>query len=266
MAISYEEIKDNRKKLRAMTGHDKKEIEALLPLFTQALNRQEVKRKVSNRQRKRKLPPPLSCLFFILVNHKLNPLQTVMGVLFGMSQSQVNEWIHRLTPVLAEALERDGYLPEREPTQVAQAIQESQDNEFVLDGTERRRGRPVDNQEQRAYYSGKKKAHTIKNNVLTERNGQRVIYLSQTYPGRPTIKRLKTSNILIILRLCSVSKTQVFKALNRRGQPKKKPPKQERPWVDKSINSAISSLRVTGEQAISGIKRMRIVKDPLRCT
>jgi len=48
-------------------------------------------------------------------------------------------------------------------------------------------------------------------------------------------------------------------------QPKKKPPKQERPLVDKLINSAISSLLVTGEQAINGIKRMRIVKYTLRC-
>ena len=278
MAISYEEIKENPKKLRAMTGHDKEEIEALLPLFTQALNRQEVKRKVSNRQRKRKLgggqkrklTTPLSCLFFILVNHKLNPLQAVMGVLFGMSQSQVNEWIHRLTPVLAEALERDGYLPERDPTQVAQAIQDSHDNEFVLDGTERRRGRPVDNQEQRAYYSGKKKAHTIKNNVLTERNGQRVIYLSQTYPGRTHDKKIEDIEHPDYPETMIRIQDTGFQGSQPEGviiiQPKKKPPKQERPLVDKIINSAISSLRVTGEHAISGIKRMRIVKDPLRCT
>ena len=45
------------------------------------------------------------------------PLQVVQAKLFGMSQSSANEWIHFLLPVLAEALDTLGVLPEREAAQ-----------------------------------------------------------------------------------------------------------------------------------------------------
>ena len=37
---------------------------------------------------------------FILVYFRLYPIQAVQGLLFGMSQPQANEWVHRLTPFL----------------------------------------------------------------------------------------------------------------------------------------------------------------------
>jgi hypothetical protein len=41
---------------------------------------------------------------FILVYQKTNPLQTIHGLHFGLSQPQTNYWIHRLLPVLRRAL------------------------------------------------------------------------------------------------------------------------------------------------------------------
>ncbi len=46
---------------------------------------------------------------------KTYPLQALMGELFGLSQPRVNYWIHRLLPVLREALDEVGVLPERTP-------------------------------------------------------------------------------------------------------------------------------------------------------
>ncbi len=37
-------------------------------------------------------------LLFALVYQKSYPLQSVMGELFGMGQSQANEWIHNFYP------------------------------------------------------------------------------------------------------------------------------------------------------------------------
>jgi hypothetical protein len=37
--------------------------------------------------------------------------------------------------------------------------------------------RPKDKEKQKSHYSGKKKKHTVKNNVITERRGK-VLYLS----------------------------------------------------------------------------------------
>lgn len=39
------------------------------------------------------------------------------------------------------------------------------------------------------YYSGKKKTHTLKNNVITERDGK-VVFLSDTYDGKKHDKKI----------------------------------------------------------------------------
>ncbi|OQY45670.1 MAG: hypothetical protein B6242_09810 [Anaerolineaceae bacterium 4572_78] len=42
-------------------------------------------------------------LVFILFYLRFYPIQVVLAFLFGMSQAQANEWIHRLTPILNQA-------------------------------------------------------------------------------------------------------------------------------------------------------------------
>jgi len=53
-----------------------------------------------------------------------------------------------------------------------------------LDGTERRINRPLNEEQQRRKYSGKKKTHTAKNLVLVNENTRRVVYLSETTKGK----------------------------------------------------------------------------------
>jgi len=54
-------------------------------------------------------------LLFVLVYQKGYPLQAILGELFGISQGRANEWIHRLLPILKQALDDLGVLPERDP-------------------------------------------------------------------------------------------------------------------------------------------------------
>ena len=58
---------------------------------------------------------PEEKLLFLLVYLKTYPLQVLMGELFGLSQPGVNYWIHRLLPVMRDALDTLGVLPERNP-------------------------------------------------------------------------------------------------------------------------------------------------------
>ena len=95
-----------------------------------------------------------------------------------MSQSQTCEWIHILTQVLGISLKKLGHIPERDAQKVKELLEsymdksseccdvKSEEENFAIDGTERRRQRPKDQQEQKRFYSGKKKAHTVKNNVI----------------------------------------------------------------------------------------------------
>jgi len=56
-----------------------------------------------------------------LVHQKTYPLQTLLGEVFTLSQPRVNEWVHRLLPILKAALDEVGVLPERDPRQFAQS-------------------------------------------------------------------------------------------------------------------------------------------------
>ena len=103
-------------------------------------------------------------LLFILVYHKTYPLQTMQGLHFGLSQPQANYWIHHLLPVLQRALSDLQLTPERQASAVANsALVQEGAPDLLLDGTKRRRQRPQEAAQQRAHYSGKKKAHTDKN-------------------------------------------------------------------------------------------------------
>lgn len=164
--LTYEELKKIPSRFLSLTSLTIEEFDDLLVSFKQEWAA-DVEKRANLKPRKRRpgggRRPTLlrdeARLLFILVYLKLYPLQEVQGLLFGMSQSQANDWIHRLTPIVQATLGREEVLPEREPANLEQVLDGYEFLEFSIDGTERRRQRPVDNVQQRDYYSGKKNAH-----------------------------------------------------------------------------------------------------------
>jgi len=190
--LTYETLKKKPKELLALTGLARREFNELLPVFAQALTAAEAAKKPKRKKRQRAAgggrKPGLGSaedkLLFILVYTKTYPLQVVQGQLFGMSQSSASEWIQRLLPVLAAALEALGVLPERDGTQVARhERRQGKTPDLIVDGVERRRQRPKDAKTQAIHYSGKKKGHFDKNVVVVNTRSKRVSYLSETLPG-----------------------------------------------------------------------------------
>jgi hypothetical protein len=190
--LTYETLKKKPKKLLALTGLARREFDELLPVFAQALTAAEAAKKPKRKQRQRAAgggrKPGLGSaedkLLFILVYTKTYPLQVVQGQLFGMSQSSASEWIQRLLPILAAALEALGVLPERDGAQVArQKRRPGETPDLVVDGVERRRLRPKDAKMQTIHYSGKKKGHFDKNVVVVQTRSKQIGYLSETLPG-----------------------------------------------------------------------------------
>ena len=130
-------------------------------------------------------------LLFALVYQKSYPVQSIMGELFGMGQPQANEWIHKLLPILKQALDNLGYEPERDPKKFKQRERDRKDaSDSIIDGTERRRQRPKQKEKQALHYSGKKKIHSDKNILIATVKKKRISYLSQTYPGKTHDKKI----------------------------------------------------------------------------
>jgi Helix-turn-helix of DDE superfamily endonuclease/DDE superfamily endonuclease len=198
--ITYKDLRSDRRQFLALTGLMLSEFHRLLTAFPQAYQQLYPANRTAEgqpRQRsvgggcKGRLEQPEDKLLFILVYLKAYPLQAVMGELFGLSQPQVNYWIHRLLPVLRTALDDLGVLPERDPTHFAQTpCASGKSPRLIIDATERRRQRPKDPEKQALFYSGRKKKHCDKNLVVVNTRGQRIGYLSQTYPGKTHEKKI----------------------------------------------------------------------------
>jgi len=127
----------------------------------------------------------------VLVYLKTYPLQAVLGQLFGLSTAQANYWLHHLLPVVRAALDDLGVLPERDGARIVRQIDQPVGApRLIIDGTERRRQRPKKTEKQAAHYSGKKKAHTDKNVLLVSGTSERIVFLSGTYAGKVSDKRI----------------------------------------------------------------------------
>jgi hypothetical protein len=235
--LKYEDLKNRPKELLAATGLKADEFEALLAVFAENYEAnypadQTVEGKPRQRQRggggKATLRTMEDRLLFILVYEKTYPLQTMLGLQFGLSQGRANIWIHRLLPVVRQALERMKLTPERDGAAVAVSALASEGSaDLVIDGTERRRQRPRDEIQQKEQYSGKKKAHTDKNLVLVNRHSQKVVYLSPTQPGRKHDKKLADEAAIAYPSGATLGKDTGFQGYVPPGvlawQPKKSP-------------------------------------------
>lgn len=275
--LCYDKMKNKPTVLLALTSLSRAEFEQLLPVFERAWQRyvaeqgeEKERQRAQGGGRKPVLQSMTDRLLFILFYLKTYPLQEVLAFLFEMSQGQANVWIDRLATVLKMSLEEMQYLPERDASRLGEVLAECETLEFVLDGTERRRQRPKDDEEQRKHYSGKKKAHTIKNNVIVHPESRRVCYLSATVTGKKHDKKLADEEALTFPTHSVLWQDTGFQGFAPERvivlQPKKKPKGKELTLAEKMINRIISSARIVVENVIAGIKRCRILKDVFRNT
>ncbi len=260
--------------MQSLTGLKPDEFETLLESFAKAWEtfvsetfQREGRKRAYGAGRKPQLKQLEDKLLFILVYFRLYPTQAVQGFLFGMGQAQANEWVHRLTGVLNQALGYEQQLPEREPANLEAVLSRCPSLAFMVDGTERPINRPQDKTDPKRYYSGKKKSHTVKNNVISARGGK-VLFLSDTYEGKKHDKKIADEEGYRFPQGSVLWQDTGFQGFAPHGvkikQPKKKPRNGELSDAQKQENRQISKIRVEGEHQIGGIKRCQIVVQKFR--
>jgi len=234
--ITYARLKEKPKAFLAATGLHVNEFEQLLPRFQEKLvgqrppDNQTTQGKPRQRRGgagpKERLRTVEDKLLFILVYQKTYPLQTMLGLHFGLSQPRANYWIHALLPSLREVLAEMGLTPERDPQAVAEnALVNEAAPDLLIDGTERRRQRPKDPQQQAEHYSGKKKAHTDKNLLLVNGHTRKVVYLGPTASGSQHDKKMADEESIVYPPVATLGKDTGFQGYEPAGvltfQPKK---------------------------------------------
>jgi len=95
---------------------------------------------------------------FLLYYLKVYPTFVVLGAQFGLSRSKACENVHKLAPILHQALADLAVLPHRSFHSVQDLNKACEGLEkIIIDVTERRHQRPQDSEAQSELYSGKKK-------------------------------------------------------------------------------------------------------------
>src|SRR3972149_923808 len=275
--MKYTELRRHPAVFQSFTGLNLAAFSELLASFEQAyeddLNKRDEER-AGRRQRERgagrngALISLENKLLFILFYFKIYPVQEVQGYLFGMGQTQAGEWIHRLAPILNQALGYEKQLPARKTQDIEQVLAACPGLEFIIDGTERPIRRPKNKDKQKEYYSGKKKRHVVKNNVVSEKRTKKVKALSATCEGKKHDKKLADEQAIRFPKGSTVWKDTGFQGYEPENvityQPMKKPKGKELTAEQKERNKQISKERIGVEHSIGGIKVFGIVRDVYR--
>lgn len=275
--IRYESLKQKPAVFQSFTGLTLTAFGRLLLAFAEVyeadLDRRDQQRgQVRQRQRGGgrlgALPTPADKLVFILFYFKFYPVQVVQGYFFGLGQPQANDWIHRLTPLLRQALGEERQLPARQTKDIAQVLAACPGLTFILDGTERPIRRPKNPDQQRHYYSGKKKRHTVKNNLVTDQRTGKIKVLSPTVEGKKHDKKLAEEQDIAFPEDSTLYQDTGFIGYQpqrvRLIQPKKKPKGGQLTAQAKSDNTTLAKARIGIEHAIGDVKIYHIVRAVFR--
>jgi hypothetical protein len=191
-----ERLRRSPNAFRQLTGITPIVFDQLLADLTPRYEQAEAKRKDRpGRKRKPGAGPkhrlPLSDrLLMLLIYYRTYTTHAFLGFLFGVDDSAVGRNINPIQPLLAGIFR----IPERRIKLDPEEIRE-----LFFDATERPTRRPK--RGQRAFYSGKKKRHTIKNQVVTARRTKppgpgrkpqrlRIAAVSESFPGSAHDKKV----------------------------------------------------------------------------
>lgn len=278
------DIRDERQ-MRALTGLSPEQFEQLLTAFGKSyreyIETEYIRGVVKGtRQRKPgggqkgKLPTMSEKLFFVLYYYKVYPTFDVLGFQFGMAGSKANENLHKLSPILHEALVSLDMMPARtftNPEELAKTLKDI--DQIIIDATERPYRRSVDNAKQREHFSGKKRGHMLKHTVISTKV-KFILFLGSTFSGHnhdyamlkeefpPSMDWFDNIQLLVdlgYLGILSDYKGDDIHLPHKKPRKSKKNPEPQLSNEQLAENRALSKLRIYVEHAIGGFKRYNIL-------
>ncbi len=272
MLLNTTYLRSFPKVFRALTGLDAPEFDALVHDILPRWEKAEHKR-LSRRSRTRDIgggPNFELCatdqLLLTVVWLRRYPTQEVLGFLFGISDTTAGRYIQRILPLL----EKSGRDSMRRPNP-GRRQRQSLDDLFsafpelkvvVIDSFEQRVQRHQDRDKADTYYSGKKKAHTLKSQVAVNLFTGEFVDVSQSVRG-PTadLTLLKDSELLARLpndvhRMFDLGYVGVEHLCPNAVSllPHRKPRNQPRPPKDAIYNTMIASCRIVVEHSIGRLR------------
>ncbi len=203
------------------------------------------------------------CLCLVYLRQK--PIFEVLGLLFDISKTNANDAFHYWIKIIREILPASQMEEAEDNEQAYEKLQQKlTEHLLIVDSSEQRTAKPVDYEEQKKLYSGKKKMHTLKNQFIVLPGGQDIVDVTVGELG-------KTSDISLFRQsLPKFNNHQKFlgdKAYLGEPAivtPQKKPKNGELTEEQKQENKKISTQRIGVEHLIGKIKIFRVAAERFR--
>jgi hypothetical protein len=206
---------------------------------------------------------PADRLLLAVVWLRAYPTHAVLAYLFGVSETAARRALGRVLPVLAKAGKDTMRMPDpgrHARRNLPALLRDAPGLAVLVDTFEQPTHRPK--RRQRAYYSGKKRRHTLKSQLGVDEASGRVVHVPPSVPG-PTadLKVLKRSRLLGCLPdgVGVIGDTAYLGAASIRpgvvcSTPRRKPRGEPRPPEDRRYNRAVSRRRIGVEHAIRRVR------------
>lgn len=194
------------------------------------------------------------------------PTHDVLGYLFGVHPPTVGRYLGRLLPWLEQAGRDTMRMPDpgrKRRRSLDRLLADTPELAVVIDSFEQKIQRPKDKAKRDAYYSGKKKTHTLKSQVAVDENTGTIVDVSESVPGPlADLKLLEQSKLLERLPegvggLGDSAYQGIAKLHPLCASPRKKPwgKNKPRPPEDVAYNHAFSRRRIIVENSINRLRR-----------
>ena len=264
-----ERLRRSPNAFRQLTGITPVVFDQLLADLTPRYEHAEAKRKNrADRQRRpgagRKHTLTLADrLLMLLIYYRTYTTHAFLGFLFGVDDSAVCRNINPLQPLLAGIFR----IPERR-----NKLDPEEFRELFFDATERPTRRPTTGQ--REFYSGKKKRHTIKNQIVTARRTKppgpgkkpqrlRIAAVSESFPGSVHDKKIYDRTRAVVPPDARRTGDTAYIGTPLET-PVRKPRGGQLTASQKEKNRVVSRRRIVAEHGIGKMKVWRIAAERYR--
>ena len=201
------------------------------------------------------------------------PTQDVLGYFFGVSQPTVSRYIERVLPVLEQAGQDGMRLPDpgrKRRRHLDALLRDTPGLIVVVDSFEQKVQRPKDATTRDEYYSGKKKTHTLKSQVVVDEDTGEIVEVAESVVGpQADLKLLQQSGLLARLpdgvgAGGDLAYVGIAKLHPLGVSPRRKPRGKPRPAEDAAYNTAFSRRRIVVEHSIGRLRRYQSLTQPDR--
>ena len=261
--------------VRSLFGLNKAQLGELLPVVLPILHErrlQELRARPGRKRapgagRKRKLPP-LREVLMTLVYLRHNVPHAVCGQLFGVSADVSEDTFRTVIQVLNESCPSDRWNAEKHWRKGEPTWTPDEQDLLLIDSFETTVPRPSRREDDKHLYSGKKRRHTLKTQVATDKNGE-IVGIDPGHPG-PTHDKTLYLNSGIETAFPKAKKQADLGYIGAPGMilPHKKKNcrkiKNELTAAQIDENRQLASVRVHVEHGIRRIKAWHILRENYR--